>query len=182
MALDLTCLTIVQPNSMACRSSSDGRRLVATRHSAAETIFVSRSWTRKDSAPTSRTSAEPPPGHLRAFIRRRFFLRRNKSSASAVKSGATITSLKISAMASAQGRSSGWLTTIIPPKGACLSVAKAFSQASRSVLPWAAPQGLECLRMARVGAAPANSAARAAAAVKSRILLKDNSRPCSCWK
>jgi hypothetical protein len=105
------------------------------------------------------------------LISRRFFFFCSSASASGVKSGATMTSLKISATASAQSKSSGRLTAMMPPKGACRSVASAFSQASRNVAPWPAPQGLVCLKMASVGGWSAKSAASAAAAVKSRILL-----------
>ncbi len=78
-----------------------------------------------------------------------------------VKSGAMITSLKISLIAFATGRSSGRLQMIIPPKGACLSVAKAFSHASRKSGSLPTPQGLVCLRIATVGSE--NSSIKSAA-------------------
>ena len=68
------------------------------------------------------------------FSRRRFFFFCKMASASGVKSGATITSLKISAIASAQAASSARFTAMMPPNGACRSVANALSQASRRLV------------------------------------------------
>jgi len=51
-----------------------------------------------------------------------------------------ITSVKISAMALARSPPSVWLTTMIPPYGACRSVASARSQAASSVSALATPQ------------------------------------------
>ena len=62
-------------------------------------------------------------GDFRICSSRRFFFFCKIARASGVKSGATITSLKISAIASAHGPFKGWFTAMIPPKGACLSVA-----------------------------------------------------------
>ena len=88
-----------------------------------------------------------------------------------MNSGATMTSLKISAIPSAHPGSSGRFVAIIPPKGAWRSVANAFSHASHKVTPCPTPQGLVCLRMATVGGSAMNWATRLAAAVRSRMLL-----------
>ena len=47
---------------------------------------------------------------------------------------------------------------MMPPNGACRSVANALSQASRRFAPWPTPQGFVCLRIASVGASFRNSA------------------------
>ena len=60
---------------------------------------------------------------------------------------------------------------MMPPNGACLSVANALSHASRKLAPWPTPHGFVCFRIASVGGSSANSAIKFAAAVKSRMLL-----------
>jgi len=80
-----------------------------------------------------------------------------------------MTSLKISQIALARSRVTGWLQMMTPPNGACLSVANAFSHASRRSESVPTPQGLLCLRIATVGLE--NSEIRAAAALMSRMLL-----------
>ncbi len=62
---------------------------------------------------------------------RRFFFRWSSARASGSKSGAMMTSLKISLTSRARASVSGRLQMMIPPNGACLSVANALSQASR---------------------------------------------------
>ena len=122
--------------------------------------------------PTLRTSqGSAASGDFKIFNSRRFFFCCKITSASGEKSGATITSLKISAIASAQAASSVRFTAMMPPNGACLSVANALSQASRNVFPCPTPQGFVCLRIASVGESFSNSVIRAAAAVRSRMLL-----------
>ena len=69
-----------------------------------------------------------------------------------------MTSLKISAMASAHAPSSGRFTAMMPPNGACLSVANALSHASRKFAPWPTPHGLVCFKIASVGGSSENSA------------------------
>ena len=66
-----------------------------------------------------------------------------------------MTSLKISAMAAAHAPSSGWFTAMMPPNGACLSVANALSHASRKFAPWPTPHGFVCFKIASVGASVA---------------------------
>ena len=93
-----------------------------------------------------------------------------------------ITSLKISLMAFASDSLIGRLQMMIPPNGACLSVAKAFSHASRKSGSLPTPHGFVCFRIATVGSA--NSEIRFAAALMSRMLLKERSLPWSfskCW-
>ena len=85
--------------------------------------------------------------------------------------GAMMTSLKISLMAFASGSSIARLQTMIPPNGACLSVANAFSHASRRSGSVPTPQGLVCFRIATVGSS--NSPIKLVAALMSRMLLKD---------
>ena len=70
---------------------------------------------------------------------------------------------------------SQWVSSIMPPKGACLSVAKAFSHASRKSSSVPTPQGLVCFKIATVGSS--NSAIRLVAALMSRMLLKESSLP-----
>jgi hypothetical protein len=172
MAFDLRCLTTRQPKSIACNSSGDGWRRVTIFKSDSVVTFKSRSCIKNESAPTLRTSKrEAPESGRRVFRRRRFFFFWRMFRASGEKSGATMTSLKISEIAAAQSASRVLLVAIIPPKGAWLSVAKALSQASRKLAPCPTPQGFVCFRMARVGASFSNSAINAAAAVRSRILL-----------
>jgi hypothetical protein len=86
-----------------------------------------------------------------ARISRRFFFFWSKARASGANSGAMITSLKISLIAFATGRSSGRLQMMMPPNGACLSVANAFNHASRKSGSLPTPQGLVCFRIATVG-------------------------------
>ena len=62
-----------------------------------------------------------------------------------------ITSVKISAIVLASAPSSVWFTTMIPPNGACRSVAYAFSHASMRLSALATPQGFVCFRIATVG-------------------------------
>ena len=62
-----------------------------------------------------------------------------------------ITSLKISEIALASASVIGRLQMMMPPNGACLSVANAFSQASRRSGSEPIPQGFVCLRIATVG-------------------------------
>ena len=75
-------------------------------------------------------------------MRRRFFFFWRSARASESKSGAMITSLKISLIARASGSVSGRLQMIIPPKGACLSVANALSHAFGGESGAASAQGL----------------------------------------
>ena len=100
---------------------------------------------------------------------RRFFLRWSSARASGSKSGAMMTSLKISLTSRASASVSGRLQMMMPPKGACLSVANALSHASRRSGSLPTPQGLVCLRMATV--ASSNSPMSCAAAEMSRMLL-----------
>jgi len=71
--------------------------------------------------------------------------------ASSVKRGAMITSVKISLIRLARSSPSVWLTMMMPPNGACRSVAYALSQAATSVSALPTPQGFVCFRMATVG-------------------------------
>ena len=102
---------------------------------------------------TERTSVAGPglATDVRDRISRRFFFFCKMARASGSKSGAIITSEKISLMACASGSSIGRLQTMIPPNGACLSVANAFSQASRRSASEPTPHGLVCFRIATVG-------------------------------
>ena len=93
---------------MALSSSSVGCRSVTTFRSSTVVTWMSRSWTRKDSAPVLRTShATAVNGFFNIRSRRRFFFFCKIAFASSEKSGAMITSLKISAIASAHEPSSG---------------------------------------------------------------------------
>ena len=56
MALLFTCFTTRHPKSMALSSSSVGCRSVTTFRSSTVVTWMSRSWTRNDSAPVLRTS------------------------------------------------------------------------------------------------------------------------------
>ena len=91
-----------------------------------------------------------------------------------------ITSLKISEIAFASASVTGRLQMMIPPKGACLSVANALSQASRKSGAEPTPHGLVCLRIAAAGFE--NSEMSSAAALISRMLLCESSLPCSFSK
>ena len=62
-----------------------------------------------------------------------------------------MTSLKISLIALASASSIGRLQTMMPPNGACLSVANAFSHASRKSGSLPTPHGFVCFRIATVG-------------------------------
>jgi hypothetical protein len=135
-------------------------------------VFKSRCCSKNESAPTLRTSHGcAAKGDFTICSSRRFFFFCKISRAAVENSGATMTSLKISAMAVAHAPSSGWFTAMMPPKGACLSVANALSHASRRFAPWPTPHGLVCFRIASVGASSRNSAMSAAAAVRSKMLL-----------
>ena len=144
---------------------AEGVRFVTTRRSRAVVTLRSRDWTRKDSAPTLRTSTGAvSAGFFFTLSRRRFLRCCSRARASGANSGATMTSLKISAIAWAHSRSSTPFTAMMPPKGACRSVAKAFSHAARKLGPCPMPHGFVCLRIASVGGSPANSPINAAAA------------------
>ena len=117
---------------------------------------------------------------LTSRIRRRFFFFCKSARASVSKSGAMITSEKISLIALANGSSIERLQTMIPPKGACLSVANAFSQALRRSTSEPTPHGFVCFKIATVGCE--NSAIRSVAALMSRTLLKESSLPWSFSK
>ena len=84
-------------------------------------------------------------------MRRRFFFFWRSTRASGSNSGAMMTSLKISLMARASGSVSGRLQIMMPPKGACLSVAKALSHATFRSGSDPTPHGLVCFRIATVG-------------------------------
>ena len=113
-------------------------------------------------------------------MRRRFFFFWSRARASALNSGAMMTSLKISEIARARASSTGRLAMMMPPKGAARSVAKAFSQAKARFSSLPTPHGLVCLRIATVGFP--NSLIRRVAAVMSRMLLKESSLPWSFSK
>ena len=108
MAFDLTCFITRQPNRIACSSVSVGFRRVTTLSSAGSAVLASLCCIRKELAPTLRTShSEAVRGSLSTLINRRFFFFCSSSWASDWKAAAMMTSLKISAMASAHARSSG---------------------------------------------------------------------------
>ena len=116
MALDLTCFTTRQPKSIASISPGVGLRRVTTLRSLAVIFFESRSWSKNDSAPTPRIShGELNAEFFKTLMRRRFFFCWSSVAASGVNSGATITSLKISAIASAQDKSRARLTAAEAP-------------------------------------------------------------------
>jgi len=170
--VDFRCFTTRQPNSIAFNSASVGCRFVTIFKSDADVIFKSTLLSRNESAPTLRTShgcAES--GHFWIWSNRRFFFFCKIASASGENSGATMTSLKISAMASAHAPSSVWFTAMMPPNGACLSVANALSHASRRFAPWPTPHGFVCFKIAVSALPRENSAMSAAAAVRSKMLL-----------
>src|ERR1019366_575260 len=132
MALDLTCFTTRQPNNMAFNSASVGRRRVTILKVSAVVTFKSRSCHKNESAPILRRSHGcATSGDFLVLRRRRFFFFINTPNASAVKSGATMTSLKISEIASAQAGSRAQFNTMMPPNGAWRSVASALSQTAR---------------------------------------------------
>src|SRR5439155_809877 len=72
------------------------------------------------------------------------------------------------------------LQIMMPPKGACLSVANAFSQAWRRSESLPTPHGLVCFKIATV--ASSKSQIKLVAALMSRMLLNDRSLPCSFSK
>ena len=157
MALDLTCFTTRQPNSIAWNSSSVGWRARVTtfrsaRRNSLRVALLEQKGIRTDASHSERRARSPDRAGF--SISRRFFFFCSSAKASGAKSGATITSLKISAIASAHGKSSVRLTAMMPPNGACRSVANARSQASRKCAPWPTPHGFVCLRMASVGGRP----------------------------
>lgn len=65
-----------------------------------------------------------------------------------------MTSVKMALSTRARPSVIGRLTTITPPKGACVSVSKAFCHAlRRSSSSWPTPQGFVCFKMPTVGRA-----------------------------
>ncbi len=72
-------------------------------------------------------------------------------------------------MALASASVSGRLQMMIPPNGACLSVANALSHAFFKSASEPTPHGFVCLRIATVGST--NSSINRDAAVMSRMLL-----------
>ena len=179
MAFDFTCLTTRQPNSIASSSASVGARFVTTFarfHRAIRILHQHAAVNRSDIW----ASAAPLPTDESNRISRRFFFFCKIARASGSNSGAMITSLKISRSLWRAGSSSGRLQMMMPPNGACLSVANALSQAARKSASLPTPHGLVCLRIATVGAS--NSAIRFAAALMSRMLLKESSLPWSFSK
>ena len=109
----LRCFTTRQPKSIARNSASLGARCVTTFKSAVVVTFRSRCCKRNDSAPTLRTSHGAAVAEFfNTWSSRKFFFFVRTASASSVKDGAMMTSLKISAMASAHGPSSGWFTAV----------------------------------------------------------------------
>ena len=113
-------------------------------------------------------------------MRRRFFFFCKIVRASPENSGAIITSLKISLITLASDSSISRLQIMMPPKGACLSVANAFSQAWRRSESLPTPHGLVCFKIATV--ASSKSQIKLVAALMSRMLLNDRSLPCSFSK
>ena len=86
------------------------------------------------------------------------------SSASGSNSGATTTSVKISATCRASPAVTGAFTAITPPNADSGSQACALRCASATSAPIAIPHGLECLMIATHGCAKSDAARRAAAA------------------
>jgi len=85
-------------------------------------------------------------------------------------------SVKMLLIRVAVSRSSERFTITIPPKGASVSVAKAFVYASANFSPLPMPQGLQCFTIMAVGSLKRRMALKAESI--SIILLKDNSLPC----
>ena len=158
MALDFTCLHTLHPNFMASISSTLGGLFVLTFSS-----IPSKPRTLGSASMTKR-----PPGADRitgsfialvknssaTFISLKLFFFCKMALASLSKSGAIIMSVNISAITLANASSKGRLQTITPPKGACLSVSKAFSHASLNPSPSSAqptPHGFVCFKIATVG-------------------------------
>ena len=108
-------------------------------------------------------SSRPPRTRLRSCsemgVRRRswfsisrtFSFWRSTSRASSSKPGASTSSTKIALSASASGRSTGRLKQKTPPKALWGSVARAFSKASKTSRPTAAPQRVVVLDDGRCG-------------------------------
>ena len=119
IALDFTCLTTFQPKAMARISSGDGWRLETIFQSLGRSGMVSRSCISTPPT-TERISRKESAGKLAlTVISRRFFFLPNISRAASVNAGAMITSQNILLMITARSASMVWLTTMIPPKGAC---------------------------------------------------------------
>ena len=172
IALDFTFFTTRQLKRIASNSSLVGTRSVTTFSSRLSSPMISWSL----SMTTTPPGIERTTGFLRTFshasviwtMRRPFFLR--IVTASGVYSGAMMISVKISEMTRAVASSKGLFMTITPPKGACLSVSKALSHASRSESDETpTPHGLVCLSIARAGLR--NSVMRSAAASISRMFV-----------
>src|SRR5256885_9210 len=143
MAFDFTCLTTRQPNRIASSSLCVGWRFETTR--SLSSAPVSESCTSKPPQ-TDRTSFFGKNSGQGASnrMRRRFFFFCKIVRASPENSGAIITSLKISLITLASDSSISRLQIMMPPKGACLSVANALSQAWRRSESLPTPHGLVC--------------------------------------
>ena len=141
---------------MAVNSSSVGGRLVTTLASRLSRPITSVSRFMVMNPP----GAERMMGSRRACIQasvfmrmmRQFFFFWRMARASASYSGAMMTSVKMALSTRARPSVIGRLTTITPPKGACVSVSKAFCHAlRRSSSSWPTPQGFVCFKMPTVG-------------------------------
>ena len=184
MALDLTCRQTDHANVRSLCRDAVGDVSVTTRQPASSSSKSSDFW---QSMPPSicRYWGAPLPGsilptrsnrtlvfHLGLVVR--------ISSASAVKSGATIASTNRpgSARNPAIGPSTGTLTPSTEPKALTGSPSQALLIASPRVSAVAAPQGLLCFSTATPG--QGSDRAIASAASRSSRLLYESSLPLSC--
>ena len=133
MAFDFTFFTTRQPNVIAASSSSVGCRAAHNFHGKirrlAGVLVLNEQAAAHGTDILRRRVAER--WSQRADQPEVFLLLKQGARASASNSGAMITSLKISLIAFARDSSIGRLQMMTPPNGACLSVANAFSHASR---------------------------------------------------
>ena len=125
MVFDLTCLATRKAKRRSRSSALVGARLVTGFNSMSSTTALSRVCTSKPPAtvlavsPAARGSGRPP-----ASSSRKFFLAPTMAMASAVASGAMMTSVKISVMARAASASSVRLSATMPPNAEIRSQAK----------------------------------------------------------
>ncbi len=127
IVFDFTCLATRKAKARSVSSALVGARLVTTFSGVSSTTALSRCCTSNPPAtdftimPPARGSGRPP-----ATSKRRFFLAPTMAIASSLASGAMMTSVKISVIASAACASSLRFNATTPPKADTGSQAKAL--------------------------------------------------------